>query len=109
MKITRSKKFIMKFRYKYLLRGSKETVVGILLVALFPTVYAYILLLSGIISEFKINIYGHTMFFLSFLFIIAYSFFNEVLYDSHEDMNFVVFMVTLGTVISLFITAKLPF
>lgn len=79
------------FRSKYLLLGSKDTYLGSFLAGQFPSVVVYIfiytLLLSGIISDFKVNVYMNIMFLLSIIFMTVYSFFNEVLYDSADDMR----------------------
>ena len=106
------KKFCMRFRFKYLLLGSKETFVGSILTAQFPNVVVYIfvytLLLSGIIPDFKVNVYGHIAFVFSCVFIAVYSFFNEVLYDSAEDMRFNVTNGLFNTLFGMFISPKRP-
>lgn len=105
-------KFCMRFRFKYLLLGSKETFVGSILTAQFPNVVVYIfiytLLLSGIIPDFKVNVYGHFAFAFSCLFITVYSFFNEVLYDSADDMRKTVINGFFNTLFGMFISPKRP-
>lgn len=102
-----------KIRYKYLLKGSKSFGLGIILQGLFPTAYAnlfvYILLLSGIIPNFEINIYSHFSFALSLIFLTIYSFFNEVIYNSHEEMNLIVFFSSLGNILAYFFAMNYPF
>jgi hypothetical protein len=106
------KKLCMKFRFKYLLLGSKETFVGSFLTGQFPNVVVYIfiytLLLSGIISDFKVNVYMHLVFAFSCLFITAYSFFNEVLYDSADDMRKTVVNGFFNMLFGMFISPKRP-
>lgn len=87
IKLNKVAEFAMKFRYKFLLKGSKETALGKVLRGLFPSAFVYVLLLSNIIAEFKPDVYMHLVFFVTIVFLSVYSFFNEVLYDSHEDMQ----------------------
>lgn len=105
-------KFVIEFRLKYLAIGSKNTFVGSFLTAQFPNVVIYIFvytfLLTGIIPDFKINIYMNLMFLLSILFMTVYSFFNEVLYDSADDMRRTVLYNTINKFLDMFIGVKRP-
>lgn len=84
-----------------------------MLSASFPKVviymFTYILLLSGSISYLNLNVYGfdlniikHIEFGLSIIFIAMYSFFNEVFYDSADDMRRTVLINTFKRLIRIF-------
>lgn len=110
-------KFIFEFRGKYLVLGSKGTKLGSVLTAQFPKVviymFTYILLLDSSVSYLNLNVNGydlniikHIAFGLSIVFIAVYSFFNEVLYDSADDMRRTVMINTFKRLISIFFGIK---